>query len=199
MAGGLTGNWAGAGRVLSRMGNPLVLQRAFDIAARREAHRIRRIMIEAFNKGGPEGVKWPPLATFTQLVSRALGFGDRKPLMRTGGLRNSIQVHDVDDGYFVGVHRSARGKDGKELINVALAQEEGRRAFTVRVTPRMRAFFYFLSIKTRGQIRPISERTKYIAIGPAPARPFVAPVWEAEADKSASNMADSVRKSVMGG
>jgi hypothetical protein len=170
------------------MSNPLVWRRAKDRATRKEAERIRRLMVEAFNKGGPKGKRWPRLTALHQLINRAQGKGDRKPLLDTADLRNSHAVTDIDDGYFVGIHRTAKGrKSGQDMINIALVQENGAGPFTIAVTDRMRAFWMWLHIKTKGQIMPLKKSTTQVVVRVRP-RPWVGPIWEAEKERSAQNI-----------
>jgi len=198
----MTGNWSGVGGMLATAGSPLLWKKAKHRAVLREAHRIRKLMIMAFQTGGPAGHKWKALSAFTQLVSRAQGHGDRRPLMRTGDLRNSHSVVEVDDDtVFVGVHKSAKGKKSKkEMVNIAAIHEYGTKPYTIDVTwgggpktERVRAFFFWLFMKTKGQIKMLKRSTKVIIVR-IPARPWMNPIWEAEKEKSGANITtDTIR------
>jgi hypothetical protein len=191
----MTGDWARAGRLLSTAGNPMVWQRAKSKAVAKECHRLRGMMVQAFNKGGPPGKRWKRLSVFTQLVSRAKKKGDRRPLMDTGDLRNSHSVVQVDGNtWFVGVHRTTRGKKNKQqLVNIAIIHEHGTDPFTVRVTEKMRRYFHWLHKATKGQIKPLKQSTKALVIR-IPARPWIGPIWDKEQDNSAENiMRDTIK------
>ena len=209
----MTGNWKGVGRILSTAGNGAAWRRAKRRAILREAHRLRGIMVQSFNKGGPPGKRWKRLSVFTQLVSRAKGLGDRRPLMNSGALRNSHSVVEVDaDTVFVGVHRTAkskgqRGRDkqgrftsrgpGSKLMNIALIHEHGAGPIYINTSPgsasgrRVRNFFLWLHSKTKnhgsGAIMPLKKTTVGIVIR-IPPRPWIGPIWEREGDQAAQNI-----------
>lgn len=193
---GLTGKWGAADALLLGMSTPQRWQAAWEKAATREAHRLRGLMIDAFQKGGPSGAKWPPLATFTQLLSRVRGRGDRRPLTYHGDLRNSIQVVKERDAIFVGTHRKAKGRDGEDLVNIAMIHNYGTKTYSVRVTAKMRKFFMWLFIETGGQIKPLAKSTSYIVVK-IPARPWVEPIWDSEGDNVAGNIADAVVRDML--
>jgi hypothetical protein len=209
MPAGMTGGWAGAGAMLGKAGNPMLWRRAKRQATLKEAHRLRGIMVKSFNAGGPPGKRWKRLSVFTQLISRAQGKGDRRPLMDSGDLRNSHTVtEEQDDVIFVGVHRSAkskgkRGRDvkgrftragaGSQLVDIATIQEHGTKPIYIRVTPKLRGWWLSMSKKTHGQIKPLRKNTIALIVR-VPARPWIGPIWDAEADNSARNiMQDTVK------
>lgn len=205
----MTGDWKGVGDILSKAGNGLAWKRAKKRAVLKEAHRLRGIMVGSFNKGGPPGKRWKRLSVFTQLVSRALGKGDRRPLMDSGALRNSHSVVEVgDDIVFVGIHRNAvgkgkRGRDkqgrftsagaGQKLVNIALIHEYGTDPIYINASPgsasgrRVRNFFMWLHKKTGGQIKPLRGNTVGIVVR-IPPRPWIGPIWEREGDQAAQNI-----------
>lgn len=198
----MTGNWAGAAQLLTNLGNKAQWKRARKKAILREAHRLRTIMVQSFNKGGPPGGRWKRLSTFTQLVSRAMGKGDRRPLMNSGTLRNSHSVVEVDDDtVFVGVHRTAkrRGKTGGKKapppVEIAALMENGSKPIYIRVTPKMRGFFLWLSKRTRGQIKPLKATTIAVVVR-IPARPWMGPIWKAEGDRAIENILNNTLKNM---
>lgn len=192
----MTGAWKPLGQMLARGSSPVVWRNAKEKAIVKEAHRIRGIIIEGFNRGGPSGARWARLKPMTNLISRAYGKGDRKPLKDSGDLRNSIAVTQEGDGWFVGVHKKAQGKKGKRrMVDIAAVHENGSKRYTVRVTPKMRKFFYWLFIKTKGQIKPLKDTTTHIVVQ-IPARPFIGPVWDKEKDNSARNIASDTLKNL---
>jgi hypothetical protein len=183
----LTGDWGKADRMLGAMADHTRWHRAFEKAALKEAHRLRSLMVQAFQKSGPQGAKWPPLAMFTQILSRAQGRGDRRPLMNHGDLRNSIQVVKERDLIFVGTHRRTKGRNGEDLVNLAVIHNYGTKSYTIRVTDKMRKFFLWLSIQSGGQISPLSKSTTTLVIR-IPPRPWIEPIWESEAGESADRI-----------
>jgi hypothetical protein len=183
----LTGSWGKTQTMLTELARAHVYRQAFDQAAAKEAHRLRGLMIEAFNKGGPEGARWPPLAAITQLMSRAVGRGDRHPLLYHGDLRNSIMVVNEGSVWFVGTHRRAKARDGKSMVNLAMVHNYGTRNYTVTVTPKMRKFFLWLWFQTNGQIMPLKASTTHLKIQ-IPPRPWIEPIWDREEDQSAKNI-----------
>lgn len=210
MPKGMNGPWKGAGAMLAKAGNPALWRRAKKRAVLKEAHRLRGLMIQAFNAGGPPGKKWKRLTFFTKLVSWAKGHGIRgRPLMVTGDLRNSHSVVEEDDEtVFVGVHRTARSKGtrgrdkqgrftragaGKGMVSLAAVHEFGSRPIYINTSPtsakgrRIRKFFIWLFKKTRGRIKPLRKNTVGIVVR-IPPRPWIGPIWEQEADRAAQNI-----------
>lgn len=184
----MTGSWKPLSNMLVQGSDQRRWNRAKEKAIVKEAHRIRKIIIQGFNKGGPDGHRWPRLRPMTQLISRAMGKGDRKPLMLTGDLRNSVSVVQVEDGWFVGVHKQARGRRSKnDMVDIASVHEFGSKRYRIRVTPKMRRFFFWLFKKTKGQIKPLKASTTEIVVR-IPPRPFIGPVWEKEKKTSEDNI-----------
>jgi len=201
MASGMTGDWRGVGRMLSRLGTVQRWHAAKKRAALKEAHRLRGIMVRSFNAGGPPGKKWKALSTFTQILSRAQGKGDRRPLMDSGDLRNSHSVVEEDeDTVFVGIHRTAtrRRKDGKlTMANIGAIHEFGAGPIYIPVTPVMRWWWNHIMVghvrAQGGRMRPLRENT-IAFVTRIPARPWIVPIWDQEKDNVASNvMSDTLR------
>jgi len=199
-----TGSWGKAAMLLGKMSDPARWKVAKRKAILKESHRLRKLMIEAFQKGGPSGKRWPRLSVFTQLVSRAMGKGDRKPLMDSGNLRNSHSVVEESDNIiFVGVHRTAKRKvkskkskkGSDDLVQIASLMEHGSKPIYIRVTPKMRNFFLWLHKKTKGQIKPLRKNTVGIIVR-IPPRPWMGPIWEAEADSAAKNIVNDTIKNM---
>jgi len=197
----MTGDWLRVDGIFRRLANKQIIQNASGKAFEKEAHRIRKLMIEAFNKGGPPGVRWKRLSVFTQLVNRALGKGDRKPLLDTGSLRNSVSVtRENDTDVFVGIHRNEPVKGDSKLppASIAAIHEYGHGPISVKVTSEMRKFFMFLHIKTGGQIRPLKGSTRVIVTKGIPQRPFAGPILEAEKDAIFQNIYNNFMSNVLG-
>lgn len=207
MPGGqwLIGGWDQTARMLTTVGSHARWKAAMKKATLKEANRLRGLMIKAFQAGGPEGHRWKRLSVFTQLVSRAKGLGDRRPLMLSGDLRNSHSVEEEGDAVFVGVHRTARGRGsrgrdkagrftragpGGSLANIAAIQEFGAGPIYIRVGPpgsKVRKFFLWLHKKTKGQIKPLRHSTVAIIVR-IPPRPWVNPIWDKEQDQVLENI-----------
>lgn len=196
-AGGitLTGPWGPLGAFLQKASIKERWERAIDRAIGKEAHRIAKLIIDSFNNQGHGGTKWEPPSEQTLKMRRARGKrGRTKALLVNGDLKGSIKVKKAESmSWFVGVHRTAKAKrTGKSLANVGAIHEFGTKSYSIRVTKKMRAYFWFLHLKTRGAWRAGSGRRppKYMImpIHPSktviqmriPARPFIRPVWDSE-------------------
>jgi hypothetical protein len=131
----LIGDWKTARNIL---GAASQLKDAINYATVQEAHDARRKIIKGITSQAPAGQQFQALSAITIALRKARGFRGRKILIVTGGLRNAVTVQNVGPGLaFVGVKRSARSKDGKQLFNVARIQENGG-TIVIAVTPRMR-------------------------------------------------------------
>lgn len=192
----LTGDWALAKSILSKSAQ---LKAAINDAVLQEAHQARRDIIKGITEQAPAGKQFDPLSPMTLALRRAKGFRGKKILMVTGGLRNAITVKRTGAGaVYVGVLRSAKSKDGKQLFNIARVQELGG-VIVIRVTPRMRKWLMIQLRKVGYGTREKSDQKRgaggrfkkkaFVASGGGqlsqgvliikiPARPFIAPVIE---------------------
>ncbi len=188
----LTGQWASVGGILRKGAQTARWKSAMSKAVLREGHRIRGMMVKAFNQGGPPGKKWAKLSPTTLAIRKATGFSGRKPLLRTGDMRNSITVVQPDaDTVFVGFHRNAVTSEGKKVVPIASVHEHGA-MFTVPAD-KVRNFWLAMSIASGGKIKPLRKRTKVLVIK-IPPRPLVRPIWEQEKDNSGKRiMGDTLR------
>lgn len=147
--------------------------------------RLRRNIRQATIKNGllvvreiRQGIKnrdYEPNA-FLTLAAKA---PKDKPLVDSGDLFKAITKVVLDDfRVFVGVKKTAKGKEGEALVNIGAALHEG---YTVRVTPAMRAAV-FARIHGNQQGRAIIKADP--PAGPAakvwviPPRPFIEAVLE---------------------
>lgn len=150
------------------------------LATKRAGLLFEREVKLGLAKGAPGGKTLKPLSPFTVVIR---GGGTPKPLLDRGqqGLLGSIKTTEDKRrlAVFVGVHRTAKNADGTTLMNVALAHEFGVDRFVIKVTPKMRKFFWAISIKSGGKIRPLRPRTRTIMHPGIPARPFMQPTLEA--------------------
>ena len=171
----VTGDWAIALKLLtmaSKDGKAKIAK-----AVDQESHYlVGRIKVRL--REGP----FKPLSA-TALRMRALsGFRGTKPLIRTGDMRNSVTRVRSGDTVFIGVPRTAKSKDGTSYVNIAQIHEEGR-TFAMRITPAMRRFWFGVLFK--GEPPQAAGSTPKsggnIVIIQIPARPFIKPVFDAEA------------------
>lgn len=121
--------------------------------------------------------------------------GSGKPLVDNAELWKAITEQVVDPfTVFVGVLRTAKGKNGEDLVNIAVVLHEGA---TIPVTGQMRTMFFYLWLATTGRIdagqlegraaelfervkegtiiRRLSPQTQAIIV---PRRPFIEAVFE---------------------
>jgi hypothetical protein len=177
-----TGDWVKASRILGAA--PMKIRVALDRAVLQEAHFFRRKVVEGFREQAPGGKQFKPLSETTLAIRRFKGFGGTKALIVTGDLRNSISVIKKMTTFgaeaFVGVLRSARGKGGRKLINIAEVHEFGSRPIMIPVTPAMRKFLMaaFSASGLTGGGGGGGGFRRGIIIVKIPARPFIRPVIE---------------------
>lgn len=157
-------------------------------ALAQEAQALRGYMVKGLREQAPGGHHIRPLSPMT-IALRKLprqgaksGRGSKKALIYNGDLLGSISAQKQDKlWYTVGVHRTARGRLGQAMANIAAIHEHGTRRYTITVTPRMRRFSIFLMMQ--GLLRapwPVGKRI----VHQTPARPFLSPAhaeWVKEA------------------
>jgi len=134
-----------------------------------------REIVKGLKSGRPGGVRMKKLSKITKILT-----GRSKPLNRSGagGLSGAI-THKIDRNNrqaFVGVLRTSRGSDGESLVNIALIHEFGTKPYVIKVTDKMRKFFFFLHFKSGGKINFISPLQGFVLHPGVPARPFIRPV-----------------------
>jgi hypothetical protein len=134
---GRTGPWGTARRILAS--SPARIQKAVDVATLQEAHYFRRLVVEGLREQAPGGKAFKPLAPLTLALRKLKNFRGTKALLVRGDLRNSITVNKLGPGAaFVGVLRTAKGRNGQPLANVADLNENGSRPIIIRITQKMR-------------------------------------------------------------
>jgi hypothetical protein len=137
------GPWPVARRILATAAPRL--QRAIGQAVMQEAQALRAEIIGGLTSQAPGGDPIKPLAASTIAKRRLLRFSGTKALIVRSDLRRSVTVQDLPGfGAFVGVNRTARGRGGQLLANVAELNEFGSRPIAIRITPRMRRFLMAL-------------------------------------------------------
>lgn len=185
-----TGQWSVARRILSTGGARA--KRAIDAATMQEGQFLRAKIVTGIRDQAPGGQAFTPLAETTLAIRKFKRFRGTKALIVRGDLRNSVTAQRTGyAGVFVGVLRSARGRTGNALVNVAEVHEFGSRPITIHVTPKMRAFLNMALGKmnqrragpqtrnSKGQF----QKVRYLGTGGTgiaaiqiPARPFIRPV-----------------------
>ncbi len=191
----LVGDWKKALTITQGMSGRF--RKAARQAILKEAHFLRGEMVKGITSGAPGGQPFKELSALTLALRREAGFGGTKPLIRSGNLRRSPSVVEIGGTLaggrvFVGVHRSAKTKDGKSLVKLAEIHEFGRE-WTQRLTPKARRFLWAMLHKygersgpgrdangrfTKGQLNPRGGAGDGLARMKIPARPFVRPVVE---------------------
>ena len=167
-----TGDWARARHFLAK--NPSGGKAAIGIALRQEAQLLRKNIVHGLTSQAPGGEPFAPLSPLTLAKRELYNFSGTKALLVRGDLRNAITVIVQGDTAFVGVPRKARGKDGKELVDVARVHEFGSDPIIVPVTPKMRKFLFVL-LRQAGQ-EPSGSGKGFVVLS-IPARPFLRPVF----------------------
>lgn len=180
------GDWNAAAAILEDLGPAAAT--AYRKAVLQEAHDLRKAVVEGFSAGGPVGTKWTALKRLTlaiRLERGGTGSSGTKILHVTGQLMKAFAVIPQGDGtVIVGVAKSARRKDGKSLVRVALVHEFGA-TYTMKQTAKQRRFLFAVMKKhgieprggggTRGPTERDGTRVITVRI---PARPMLGPVFE---------------------
>jgi len=178
------GDWDKVRKILSS-GSKMIAD-ASKKSLLQEGHYLRGRMVTGIRDQAPGGKRFKPLSPLTLAARRLKGFRGTKALMVRGDLRNSIAVHSRGIAVFVGILRTARTVDGKDLINVAEVHEWGA-VVVLKLTPRMRRFLGVLMKEAHGGegqdiprpfwlLKGSGKRTIVIRVVP---RPFVRPTFEA--------------------
>lgn len=183
----LIGQWEAAAGILTNLGSKVL--KAYKMAALQEGHYLRAKIVEGVRSGAPGGKQLLSLAASTIAVRKRKGRGGTKPLIVSGAMINSVTVLQEGETTFVGILATAKGGGGVGSANKADVHEFGR-TFAVPLTPKAKRFL-MANFKKGGvavngpwlpggggsQAGPSGTSTVIITI---PARPFVAPVFEAE-------------------
>lgn len=161
------------------------VEQAVDQALHQEALLLHRTIVQGIREQAPGGQKFLPLSPATLAIRRFRGFSATKALIVTGDLRNSVRVVKDKDGYFVGVHRTAKNRKGESLANVAAIHEYGAGPFTIEITPKMRRFlmaaFRAAGLNKEppsGGSKDASPASKAVLVIKIPPRPFLRPSFD---------------------
>lgn len=180
IGGSLFGDWEKARETVASMGERL--EAATKRAMLKEAQFMRAKIVEGMREQAPGGKAYRPLSPLTIAVRQFARFKGTKALIRRADLRNSVVVKATEEGAFVGVLRTARGKGGQNLVNVAEENEFGAGPIVVPITPKSHAFF-MAALRHAGIELPESKSGGgyggglAIAIVRIPPRPTFGPVW----------------------
>ncbi len=170
------GDWRLARRLLSTA--PQRVERAANKAVMQEAQFFRAKIVEGLREQAPGGQPLQAPAPTTLAIRRFRGSRGTKALIVRGDLRNSITVVKEARGAFVGVLRTAKGADGRSLVNVATVHEFGSRPIVVKLTPKARRFLHAAFRRAGLERTKGSGSSTGIAVIWVPARPFLRPVLE---------------------
>lgn len=175
------GDWDVAARILATA--PAKIRFALDRAVLTEAQFFRTKVVEGFREQAPGGQPFKPLSPMTLAIRKFRGFGGTKALIVRGDLRNSFVVVKrttrLGAEAFVGVLRSARGRAGQKLVNIARIHEFGSGPIVIRVTPAMRRFLMAAIAKSGiGSGASSGALKRGVIVVRIPARPFLRPVAE---------------------
>lgn len=142
------------------------------VQAKLAMHVMRQIR-EGVRSGFPRGgEKFAPNAASTIAQKRS-----SKPLINHGDLLRSINATQEGGVWFVGVHRNAKAKDGRDMWNIAEIHEFGTDPFDIPVTAKLRGW-WFAMVKKGIFDSPLSPKTTVIKHPGIVARPFLRPVWD---------------------
>lgn len=170
-----SGDWRRARALLAA--GPLRLKAAIGVALRQEAEALRREIVQGLTGQAPGGSTLEPPKETTLAARRLKGFGGSKSLIVRADLRNGIAAIVRGDEAFVGVPRTARGKDGQSLANVAEIQEFGSAPIVIPMTDAMRRFV-FAVLREAGEPIGSGGGGKGVVVVQVPARPFLRPAFE---------------------
>jgi hypothetical protein len=167
------GPWNRASRILHAYA--FKFHTVVDVAVRREAHRYEKAMKLGIRDQAPGGQKFRPLSPVTVHLK-----GSSKALIAKGDLMRSIGTKQFGPtAYFVGVHRTARNRQGRSIVNVAKVHEFGQ-VVAQKVTAKQARFFMALYMK--GLWRSPDPRTVPregdTVMVRTPKREFIKPVYK---------------------
>jgi hypothetical protein len=184
--GKLIGDWAKCKAFLERLDDNF--KKAYKTGLNRIGQAAVKSLKKGMTEGAPGGQRYAPNHPFT--IARK---GSSKPLINHGDLRNSITSRVIDGAtVFVGVLRTAKGREGHPLVNIAAVHELGDGQggdLYIKVTPKMRAWFHRQGLH-------LKNSTKYIRIL---RRPTFEPVFEAEKENWQELFIETVLKGTLGG
>lgn len=179
-------NDADVAELRRRLGNPGKIEAALRRAVLKQAHWMRKQMVDGLKSGAPAGQTLAPNAPSTKLLK-----GSSKPLIKSATMLGSIAVIRKGKGVFIGIKRKSR-----KGVNLAILHEKGA-VIKQTVTPRQRRFFMMLSKKMFGKMfAPKVGAQIKIRV---PARPFLTPVMDKETPELMTRISKSFANDFLGG
>ena len=181
------GQWKEAKKILSL--GPFALPKAIERATKQEGQFLRKMIVKNLTQQGAiAGRPFKPHKESTKLSRKFRRRPTGKVLIDRADMRNSISVQQSGDRVFVGILRTARGKDGRPLAKVGRVHEFGQ-TIAVPVTKAMLRFLHVM-FRKGGVQRGQGNESKALKVGETlvikiEARPFIRPV----VDKFYSNPA----------
>ena len=171
----MTGDWDAASKFFGGI-KTNAIKRALEAELHVEAHYLAKKVKERIKKGPHK-----PLSKLTLASRKLAGFGGTKPLIAGGDLFSSVTVSPPEPNgltKFVGVLRSAKGKDGKSLVNIGQIQEEGR-TIVIKLTPKMRKYLFGVLFPAAGiSTSGGGGGGRGFIVVRIPPRPFIGPVFD---------------------
>ena len=169
--------------------------KAADVAVLRCAVDLEKVIKRGLRDQAPGGGNriFYPLAQSTLRMRRWRGFRGTKALIVSGDLLRSIRAVRHGRDVFVGVSRSERTRDGKEMVNIAAVHEYGSRApRLVLVTPKMRKFF-MAAFLAGARDAPLKATTRTVIVY-TPKRPYMEPGWDLWRETAGKRFAEYLEK-----
>lgn len=168
----------------------VAMPKAVDYASLRVTTELQNAIVKRLRSG--RGLK--PLAESTIKMKRS-----SKPLIHHGDMLSSIKYQLVagkpgtgTTGYFVGVHRSAKGRSGQALANIAEIHEFGTSPYSITVTGRMRGFWWAM-FRKKIFASPLRKDTTAIRHPGLPERSFLRKPYQSWFTGSGWDLAGSVQ------
>jgi hypothetical protein len=168
----LTGDWARLGTAFANLS--MRFPQAMESALHEEGEFYRNKMIEGIREQAPGGQPFRPLSPVTLALRKLMGFSGTKALIRTSEMRNNIVSIPGKGWVFVGIPKTARGEDGRNLAEIGGINEYGGVVRASISKARMRLIAAAMR-KTRGRSSG-SGGGAGIGMVRIPARPFIRPV-----------------------
>ena len=165
------GDWRKARALLTGATNRY--ERALAVALKREAIMLRSEVVKGITRQAPGGGTMKPPGKLTLAARRMKGSSKSKSLIVGGDLVGSISSRVRKRSAVVGVRRSAKTQDGKDMVNLAKVHEFGSKPRVIPVTPRMRGFLAAL-FREAG----FGGGVPAVIVVSTPPRPFMRPAWE---------------------
>ncbi len=185
----LTGDWARATKLADGLAGRF--QKSVAAALMAEGQYLRGQIVKGIRSGAPGGKAFAPLSPLTLAIRKFRGRGGgTKPLIQSGALIGGIVAVRRGAGVFVGLLRQSQNKGGKSLTNIGAIHEFGA-SWTQTLSLKARRFL-FAALRASGLSNGGGGGAKKGAGGGAgtititiPARPFIGPVLEQEAQPEA--------------